>query len=166
MMHAICSASGSLRQNSRVTIRICRLGSFGHNDILFWLSELFWLDEAWVRLANIACIGLRRLGFVPPSGAAVAGTARVRSAKMSNAWPERLGFVRRDLAAAAGTPLARLAKIFQIALLRVPKKAGDPPKLFIHFGVRVRIRVWQTRQTGLIAMAASSAAAAAQSHIV
>jgi len=72
MTRAICSASGSFRQNSGGTIRICRLGSFGHNDILFWLNELFWLSELlwlsepWVRLANIACIGLRRLGFVRP----------------------------------------------------------------------------------------------------
>ena len=137
MTHAIYSASGSFRQNSRGAIRICRLGSFGHNDILFWLSELFWLGDPRVRLAEIACVGLRRLGFV-----------------------------RRNFAAAAGTPWARLAKIFQIALLRVPKKAGYPPKLFIHFGVRVRIRVWQTRQAGLIATAAISTVASPQSHIV
>lgn len=137
MTHAIYSSSGSFRQNSRGAIRICRLGSFGHNDILFWLSELFWLGDPRVRLAEIACVGLRRLGFV-----------------------------RRNFAAAAGTPWARLAKIFQIALLRVPKKPGYPPKLFIHFGVRVRIRVWQTRQAGLIATAAISTVASPQSHIV
>ena len=105
-------------------------------------------------------------GLVRPSRAVVAGTARVRSAKMRHARPDRLGFLRRNLAAATGSSWARLAKIFQIAPLRVPEKAGDPPKLFIHFGVRVRIRVWQTRQAGLIAMAASSTAAAPQSHIV
>ena len=131
MTRAIYPASGSFRQNSRGAIRICRLGSFGHNDILFWLSE------PRVRLAEIACVGLRRLGFV-----------------------------RRNFTAAAGTPWARLAKIFQIALLRVPKKPGYPPKLFIHFGVRVRIRVWQTRQAGLIATAAINTVASPQSHIV
>ena len=137
MTHAIYSASGSFRQNSRGAIRICRLGSLGLDDILFWLSELFWLRDPWARLATIACVGLRRLGFV-----------------------------RRNFAAAAGTPWARLTKIFQIALLRVPKKAGYPPKLFVHFGVRVRIRVWQTRQAGLIATAAISTVASPQSHIV
>src|SRR5437588_851734 len=77
-----------------------------------------------------------------------------------------LGFLRPNFAAATGTSWARLAKIFQIAPLRMPEKAGDPSKLFIHFGVRVRIRVWQTRQAGLIATDASSTAAAPQSHIV
>ena len=118
MTHAIYSASGSFRQNSRGAIRICRLGSFGRDDILFWLSEvlwlseLFWLGDPRVRLAEIACVGLRRLGFV-----------------------------RRNFAVVTGAPRIRSAKIFQIALLRVSEKAGDPPKLFIQFGVRVRIRV-------------------------
>ena len=143
MTHAIYSSSGSFRQNSRGAIRICRLASFGHNDILFWLSELFWLgDLLWlseprVRLAEIACVGLRRLGFV-----------------------------RRNFAVVTGAPRIRSAKIFQIALLRVSEKAGDPPKLFVHFGVRVRIRVWQTRQAGPIATAAISTVASPQSHIV
>jgi hypothetical protein len=166
MTHAICSASGSFRQNSRVTIRIPRSGSFDHNDILFWLSELLWLSEAWVRLANVAWIGLRRLGFARSTRAAYAGKAWVRLVEIACVGLRRLGFVRRNFAAAAGTPWARLAKIFQIALLRVSKKAGDPPKLFIHFGVRVGIRVWQTREAGLIATAASSTMAPPQSHIV
>jgi hypothetical protein len=111
MTHAIYSASGSFRQSSRGAIRNCRLGSFGHNDILFWLSELFWLgdllwlSEARVRLAAIACVGLRRLGFVRRNFAAVTGAPRVRSAKYSRSLcfvcPKRRAIRRNSLSTSA-----------------------------------------------------------------
>ena len=72
MTHAIYSASGSFRQNSRGAIRICRLGSFGHNDILFWLSELFWLGECLAERPS-GSFGRDRMRWVAPP--------RVRSAK-------------------------------------------------------------------------------------
>ena len=150
------AASGSFGDDARNLLRLRFVSpklSRGHS----YLSLGFVRPQRHLVLAERGALA-ERVGLL--------GDPRVRLAEIACVGLRRLGFVRRNFAAAAGTPWARSAKIFQIALLRVPEKAGDPPKLFIHFGVRVRIRVWQTRQAGLIATAASSTMAPPQSHIV
>ena len=99
--HAICCAPGSFRQNSCGTIRISRLGSFGQNDILLWLSELFWLSEPRVRLANIACIGVRTVGWR-------ACGSQARAAHSDASRPPGLDLRRREPACDRETLAARI----------------------------------------------------------
>src|ERR1700736_2669242 len=125
------AASGSFGDDARNLLRLRLVSPKLWRDHSY-LSLGFVRPQRHLVLAERVVLAERALGsfgqhrmhrVAPACRAAVAGTARVRSAKVSHAWPDRLGFVRRN-SAVTGTPSARLAKIFQIAPLCLPKKAG------------------------------------------
>src|ERR1700732_1274295 len=56
---------------------------------------------------------------------------RVRLAKIAHIGRRRLGFVRPPCIPATGTPRVRLAKVLQLAPPGVAEKARDPPPLHL-----------------------------------
>jgi hypothetical protein len=88
-----------------VAVDVRLSGSFGQNRVR-------WPARPRVRLAKIAHIGRRRLGFVRPPCIPANGTSRVR-----------------------------LAKVLQLAPPGVAEKARDPPPLLICLRVRIRLTI-------------------------
>ena len=66
---------------------------------------------------------------------------RVRLAKIAHIGRRRLGFVRPPCIPATGTPRVRLAKVLQLAPPGVAEKARDPPPLLICLRVRIRLTI-------------------------